>query len=103
MEAAGSSPVAPANSSNRRRICLSKRQRPNYFGFSLIHRTPTKATNKPTCRSRAGALPRSDRLSFVQIGTEGTGVSDDMWAGDRGSYGPKWALVLDEPVQKHGS
>ena len=37
-EAAGSSPVAPANSLNRPRTCLSQRQRPNYFGFSLIHR-----------------------------------------------------------------
>ena len=26
-----------------------------------------------------------------------------MWAGDRGSYGPKWALVPNEPAQKHGS
>ena len=24
-------------------------------------------------------------------------------AGDRGSYGPKWAMVLDEPDSKHGS
>jgi len=23
-------------------------------------------------------------------------MSDDRWAGDRGSYGPKWAMVLDE-------
>ena len=30
-------------------------------------------------------------------------MSDDVGAGDRGSYGPKWALVLSEPVQKHGS
>ena len=30
-------------------------------------------------------------------------MSDDMCAGDGGSYGPKWALVLDEPVHKHGS
>jgi len=30
-------------------------------------------------------------------------VSDDRCAGDRGSYGPKWALVLDEPAPKHGS
>jgi hypothetical protein len=29
-------------------------------------------------------------------------VSDDVGAGDRGSYGPKRALVLDEPDQKHG-
>jgi hypothetical protein len=41
---------------------LSKHQRPNYFGFSLIHRTPRKATNKPTCRSRSGTLPRSPFL-----------------------------------------
>src|ERR1700689_782389 len=26
-----------------------------------------------------------------------------MCAGDRGSYGPKWARVLDEPDSKHGS
>jgi len=26
-----------------------------------------------------------------------------MCAGDRGSYGPKWAMVLDEPDSKHGS
>ena len=26
-----------------------------------------------------------------------------MSAGDRDSYGPKWALVLDEPDSKHGS
>ena len=30
-------------------------------------------------------------------------MSDDVGAGDRGSYGPKRALVLDEPDQKHGS
>jgi hypothetical protein len=30
-------------------------------------------------------------------------VSDDVGAGDRGSYGPKWALVLNEFVQKQGS
>src|ERR1700693_156963 len=30
-------------------------------------------------------------------------VSDDMCAGDRGSYGPKRAMVLDEPDSKHGS
>src|SRR4029077_13706103 len=35
QEAAGSSPVAPANSSNRRPVCLSKRHRPNYFAFSV--------------------------------------------------------------------
>jgi hypothetical protein len=28
---------------------LSKRQRPNYFGSSFIHRAPRKATDKPTC------------------------------------------------------
>ena len=30
-------------------------------------------------------------------------MSDDRCAGDRGSYGPKWAMVLDEPDSKHGS
>ena len=30
-------------------------------------------------------------------------MSDDGCAGDRGSYGPKWAMVLDEPDSKHGS
>jgi hypothetical protein len=30
-------------------------------------------------------------------------VSDDLCAGDRGSYGPKRAMVLDEPDSKHGS
>ena len=30
-------------------------------------------------------------------------MSDDVGAGGCGSYGPKWALMLDEPVQKHGS
>jgi hypothetical protein len=30
-------------------------------------------------------------------------MSDDRWSGDHGSYGPKWALVLDEPDSKHGS
>jgi hypothetical protein len=30
-------------------------------------------------------------------------VSDDVGVGDRGSYGPKRALVLDEPDSKHGS
>ncbi len=30
-------------------------------------------------------------------------MSDDRCAGDRGSYDPKWALVLDEPAPKHGS
>ena len=47
---AASDTVAPANSSNRHRICLSKRERQNYFAFSLIHNTPRKATNKPTYR-----------------------------------------------------
>jgi hypothetical protein len=41
---AGSTLVAPANSSNRRRICLSKRHRPNYFAFSVNHRTLRKAS-----------------------------------------------------------
>jgi hypothetical protein len=30
-------------------------------------------------------------------------MSDDVCAGGCGSYGPKWAWVLDEPVSKHGS
>ena len=30
-------------------------------------------------------------------------VSDDGCAGDAASYGPKTGLVLDEPVEKHGS
>jgi hypothetical protein len=30
-------------------------------------------------------------------------VSDDGCVGDAASYGPKSALVLDEPVEKHGS
>ena len=30
-------------------------------------------------------------------------MSDDRCAGDRGIYGPKWAMVLDEPDSKHGS
>ena len=30
-------------------------------------------------------------------------MSDDVCAGGAASYGPKWALVLDEPVSKHGS
>jgi len=45
QEAAGSSPVAPANSSNRRRLCLSKRHRPNYFAFSVKHGTLRKASH----------------------------------------------------------
>ena len=30
-------------------------------------------------------------------------MSEDRCAGDRGSYGPKWAMVLDKPDPKHGS